>query len=76
MVWFTKQKKKEEKVLPSFEERLLNVEMDIRKLKNENIALNLDLESMRNKVLRKIQQKKTQEEEENDTDSFGFPLTK
>lgn len=65
MLLFTK-KKEPEKVLPTFEERLVLLETELRKLKSETLALNMDMDTMRNKVLRKIQTKKQLETEDED----------
>jgi len=73
MLWFTNTKK-EENVPKTYIERLELLETEVRKQKNELIGLNMDMDTLRNKVLRKIQAKREQEEQEKDVDAFGIPL--
>jgi len=63
MLWFNN-KQTTENVLPTYEERLLRLETEVRKLKSENLGFATDIEVIRNKVLRKIQFKKEVETEE------------
>ncbi len=65
---------KPKNVPDTFEERLLILERDLRKAKGDIIGLNIDIDDMRNKVLRKIQSKRAKEEEENGNEWGGIPV--
>jgi hypothetical protein len=63
MLWFN-MKKQTENVLPTYEQRILLLESELRKLKSENLGFATDIDMIRNKVLRKIQFKKEIEADE------------
>jgi hypothetical protein len=57
-------KKPVENVTKSFEERLTNIESMIKKHNIDILDLYTDIDAMRDKVLRKIQSRRTKETEE------------
>ncbi len=80
MLWFKSTKIREEDVNYTYEEQLSILKKDLQVLKSRLIKMDseiLDLATsqdiIRNKVLRKIQNKKPTEEENEDIDGFGIP---
>ena len=66
-------KKEEKNVEPTFVERLEVLEALVSKLKREVLSNSMDLDTMRDKVLRKIQKRqKDNEQEENPLPDDGF----
>lgn len=62
---------KKESVKPTYDERLATLEELCSKLKREVVSNSMDLDTLRDKVLRKIQHKRKQEDEtENSNDSL------
>lgn len=56
-------KKREKTVNETFEERLINIENQIKQQKRDILDLYTDIDAIRNKVLKKIQTRRIQEEE-------------
>lgn len=73
MLWFNN-KTKPENVPKTYEERLSLLEVELRKVKSENLSLAIDIDTMRNKVLRKIQFKKQAETSEDEDVWGGIPV--
>jgi len=59
-------------ILETYEKRLLDLEKAVRKLQSDNISLNMDIDDMRNKVLRKIQFKKDKDNDDLSKEEGSF----
>jgi len=67
--------KRSENVDPTYQEQLKRMQVRITKLEAETLELMTALDIIRNKVLRKIQFKKEDKEEEETNTWSGIPLT-
>jgi len=68
MDWF----RRKQNVLSTLEEEIDTLKAEVSKLKRETLSNSLDIDTLRDKVLRKIQKRKGHENKDNILEEDGF----